>query len=669
MDDLDLFSRLKESFGHPDYRVKEFNFDNLAKFHRPDFIPLYIEFYKQASREKKNKIIERLEDFSSVDLIPYFKEKLTTGLDEDIFNLIDHLIFRRFSTAKEEILDFALSMRESRFKARAVPALLDKIDPFVFFKALEALNDSVPDVRKHALDSLSKLVLQTWKRIKTPSEPNLTVLTSMYQNWESHILSELKNKDLSEEQQKNTRRLFYTFANNRHSLIKPFLRKFFEHNFHETYFVIKEWPFNEQFAIFEQLVLEDPSFATLLLTVIQGHPDQNLWKIILKLLDSLDEDDRFAFRKILLTRNQNISLEQFLNDNDANVRAAALELALDLKSNGFVDLAKRACKDPSPKVRLKALQCLSQQNFPQYKEYLKEALSDPDEEINFFALRQLKSVISANKMAPFLARFINSDSKPIREFALKEIAELSKKKYKANFNNLKPEIRKLAAKVIQKIDNNFSDQIIADLSSLEPQTRLQAARLLENIQLNEKGKDALLKAMKDPSKLVRAAVVKTLGVMGDPDLIKHLISFFNDPDTRVRANTIEAIASLGDRQAIQTLLPFLDDSNNRIRANAVVGIWKIGQINVIPVLRKMLEPGNNNMQASAIWAIGEIGDSNLLNFVYPFLNNRNDLLRYNAIKTISRIKPELLKPYLPRLRQDTSNKIRKLVTQLSFKVM
>ncbi|GAB4273186.1 MAG: hypothetical protein Kow0029_12630 [Candidatus Rifleibacteriota bacterium] len=669
MEDLDLFSILKENFEHPDYRVKDFNFDNLAKFHRPDFIPLYLDFYNQASKNRKDRIIEILEEYSPLELLPHFKKAFDKSINDSILQLADHLIFSKFSSAKEEILRFAMDIKDNRYRTRIITQLLKQIDPFVFMAALELLNDPVAEIRTQAQNALSNLIKVTYRRLQDPNEPNKHALAKLYEQWEKHIASLLKDRDLNEEKRKLVRRLFYSLAQNKHGLLRPYLRTFFENNFQETYFVIREWPFDEQFQLFIEMVREDPSFAAMLLTVAQGNLDENLWRIILKLQNFLDEEDRKAFKRNLLNRNRTISLEQFLKDTDPYVRASAIDIASELKANGLIEILKSASKDPSPEVRLKALQCLSGQNYPQIQSILTEALNDPEEEIAYFAITQLKEILGSTKVAPYLARFINSSSEKIRDFALKEIAEVSKKRYKENFNNLKPEVRKLAAKVIQKIDKSFSDQIIQDLSSLDPQVRLQAARLLENIQIDSKGKDALLAAMKDPSKLVRAAVVKTLGVLGDNTLIKHLIGFFNDPDPRVRANTIEAISSLGDRQAIQILLPFLEDPNNRIRANAIVGISKIGHVNVIPVIQKMLADKNPAMQASALWALGEIGNSNFLSFVYPFLNNRDEMLRFNAIKTISRIKPEMLKPYLANLRQDPSGKIRKLVASLSYKVL
>ncbi|EKD83269.1 MAG: peptidase C14, caspase catalytic subunit P20, partial [uncultured bacterium] len=553
---------------------------------------------------------------------------------------------------------------------KVMPELLRQIDPYCFDKTLELLKDGSSDIRNMSVNALSQLIKNTFERMNDKSEPNKMALASLYDGWEKTILSMMRDKLLPDEQRKFTRRLFYALSQNRHALVRPFIRELFQKNFHETYLFLKEWPFDEQFNLFEWLISSDPSFGSLLLTAIQGNVDDNLWRIVLKLLATIaDKEDRELFKRNLVARNRNISIEKFLKDADVSVRVAAIEFASECKINGLSELLKNSTKDPSPDVRIASLNCMSQQHFQQFKTFAIEALSDPDENVALNALQHLQTTMTPAQLAPLIIRFINSNNEKLRSVALGHIAELSKERFKANFNNLNPETRKLAAKVIQKLDQGFSEQIIQDLTSLDPQTRLRSALLLENIQLDEKGKDALLAAMKDPSKLVRAAVVKTLGVIGDTRLIKQLISFFNDPDPRVRANTIEAISSLGDRQAIQVLLPFLDDSNNRIRANAIVGIRKIGNFNLIPVLQKMLAHKDKNMRASALWAMGEIQDANFLNYIFPFLNDREELLRFNAVKAISRINPQMLSQYLPTLRKDPAAKIRKLVTELSFKVL
>lgn len=670
MEDLDLFSVLKENFNHPDIRVREYYFDNLTKFHRTDFIPLFIDFYTHTSGPRKEEIVKTLLDFSPAELVPYFRDYLAESNNESVHRLCELVLFNRFAEAKDDILDMVIHLTDKRFREKCIANLLPNLDPYTFDYGLQLLSDSSIDVRIQALTSLSRLVRKTYLRLTDRAESNREELSRLYDSWEKAISQKLKSRELDEPKRKTVRKLFYVFAENRHNLIKPYLKEFFHNNFHETYQVVKGWSFKEQFELMKHLVTEDPSFSILIISALQGMQDENLWRLALKLAHNIeDTDDREDYISALISRNRNISLEGLIKDPDAEIRKVAIELSNEVNNQGASELLKSAAKDPAPIVRLAALKCLASNRYPQMHELLKEAISDPDEDIAFYALQQIKELMPSSKLAPFLVRFINSTSEQIRNFALAEIAQISKKRYLKNFNNLKPEIRKLAAQVIQKLDQGFSEQIVSDLSSLDPNTRLQSARLLENIQIDEKGKDALLAAMRDPSKLVRAAVVKTLGVMNDPKLLKQLISFFNDPDPRVRANTIEAISSLGDRQAIQTLLPYLEDSNNRIRANAVVAIKKIGNVNVTPVLQKMLTDPNNNMKASALWAMGECNDPNMLNFIYPFFNHKNEMIRFNAIRSAIHINPEVLKPYIPTLRKDPAPKIRKLITDLSFKVL
>ena len=83
----------------------------------------------------------------------------------------------------------------------------------------------------------------------------------------------------------------------------------------------------------------------------------------------------------------------------------------------------------------------------------------------------------------------------------------------------------------------------------------------------------------------------------------------------------------------------------------------------------MLSDKDNNMRASALWAIGEIGDPIYISLTYQFMQDKNELIRFNAIKAISRINPTLLSPYIPLLRKDSSQKIRNIVKELSYKLI
>ena len=533
------------------------------------------------------------------------------------------------------------------------------------------MNESSSELRELASNSLIELIRRTYKRLKDPNEPNKAALSNFLKNWEKQISNlMLSREDLSEEYFKSCRKVFFEFCSYNHDLLQPIFIDLVNKDFFETYYLLKDWSFDDKYDIYHWLIRTEPSFGVILLSSLNARADDMLWRLAIKLSNAFeDEEDSITFRKNLVTRYHNISIEKFLRDDDSGIRAAAIEICAQMKTVGYVDILKAYSKDPSAEVRKTAIKCLINDHSLNTTQFAIECLDDPNPDISLFILKNLKKHIDSSKLSSYLIRFVNSESEELRTYAKQEIATLTKERYKQNYNNMKPEMRKLAAQAIQKIDTNFTDEVIKDLSSFDPQTRLRAALLLENIRVDEKGQSALISAMKDPSKKVRAAIVKTLGIVGDKEIIKDLISFFNDPDPRVRANTVEALASLGDNTITRILFPFLEDSNNRIRANAIVGICKFGKYNVTQILQNMLADKDENMRASALWAIGEIGEPMYIPLTYQFMQDKNELLRFNAIKAISRVNPQLLSPYIPLLRKDNSAKIRNLVKELSYKLI
>ena len=675
MEDLDLFTLIKSNFKKPDPIVKKFYFDTLVKFNRTDFLPLYIDYYKTAELENREKIESILDDYTIPELLTAFKDASLKSFD-GLGILFDKLILDKLEKGydnKGEVIDFLSAMSDSPYRRRSLLELIEKIDVFSYARVLKLFNDSTPDIRVAAVKSLVDLIDNTWNRINQKGVSNADLIKKHYDNWEKQIVSIMRDPtSVPDEQFKYYRKLFFAFVKNKHSLVNGFIQDLFRNSFNETYRALCEWTFDEQADLYGWLIKSDSSFGALLISgITMNFSDDNMWRIALKVYYSFEEkEDADVYMKNLVSRHNSFLMDKYTKDSDPDIRSAAISFIATQLPGNYVDILKKGVSDISPKVRLESLKLLEQTRYSGINELYKEVLNDPDEEVAYFATVKLSTTVDDEEFASLTARFINSPFKKLREYASKRIVEVSKKKFKENFNLLTPELRKIAGKAIQKIDKEFDEQIIEDLNSYDPQTRLRAVQLLENLKVGEKAKTALISAMKDPSKQVRAAIVKTLGLMDDPTLIKYLIGFFNDPDSRVRANTIEAVASLGDRQVVKFLLPYIEDENNRIRGNAIVGIKKLGNYNVLPLLKKMLSEQDANMRATALWAMGEINDNDFLPHIYPFMGDANELVRFNAAKAISRINIQILSTYyFAQMRKDPSQKIRKLVEELSYKVI
>lgn len=671
MEELDLFDTLKSNFSQSDPLIKDFYFSSIIKFNRPDFIPLYLSYYPTAPNSNKEKTIEILNEYQFNDLINYTEDYIRRYGTDGLINLIDQVIIARQRESILSTLKFVISIKDSKYKIKVLPNLLKHVDPYCYESVFSLLKSPSNELRELATNCLIELIRKTNKRLKDNNEVNKTALYNLIKIWEKQIVMVMQAKDdIPEDYYKAARKIFFEICNYNHEILHPIFFDLVNKDFYETYFFLKDWSFDDKYDIYSWLIKTEPSFGSILLSSLTARADETLWRLAIKLSNAFeDEEDSNIYRRNLVTRYHNISIEKFLRDSDPGVRAAAIEICAQMKLSGYVDIIRSYAKDPSVEVRKASIKSLINDHSINSDQFALESLDDPDEEIVLYVLQSLKSRINPEKLSPYLVRYVNSEHQELRNYAKQEIATITKERYKLNYNNMKPEVRKLAAQAIQKIDNNFADEVINDLRSFDPQTRLKAALLLESIQVDKKGQNALIAAMKDPSKKVRAAIVKTLGIVGEKEVIKHLINCFNDPDTRVRANTIEAIASLGDNTVTRIFLPYLEDSNNRIRANAIVAICKFGKYNVTGILQNMLNDSDDNMRASALWAIGEIGNPMYLPLTYPYMQDKNELVRFNSIKAISRINPQLLSPYMAILRKDNSSKIRDLVKELSFKLI
>lgn len=666
-DDLGLFELIHEQFQHPDPEVKRFHFETLVKFHRPDFVPLYLELADESDTSVRRRLREALSEYTPDELMPAFRDKLLENVDTGILQLTDDVLIKRFAEARRFLLDLSMKMPAGEGREMLLSRLLKRLDPALFEPALRLFDSDSARERAMTADALAALADSVENMIQTGGEDRKSSFETLVATWHQSLNSKITGNDrISPEMM----RLFFHLAMSEPEMLRPVLSRLLSNNFTDTVRALSEWSFEDVSSLIRTALQDDPSLASLLLSGQSKQPSSLLLRVLLKNSGVLDPADRTTFfRKQMGSRSFSIKLAELLEDEDPEIRASALEFMGESGGDQLAKIVETRFRDTAPIVRLTAVRIAQKSRHPRILSILEEAVIDPSPKVAAEALRGLKQVLSPERLAPYLTRLVHSPDEELRTFALQEVAKMTQKKYLDNFNNLSPEVRKLAGTALLKLDTNFIEHLIIELKSLDPDLRLRAARIMENIKVGNKGREALLGAMKDPSRKVRAAVIKTLGVIGDRELLGNLIEFFNDPDERVRANAIEAIASVGDSRALQLLLPFLEDANNRIRANAALAVWQIGKVNVVPVLQKMLSLREPLMRASSLWTLGEIKQETSLPIILAYLRDKEEIVRLNAVRAATKISPASIKPFMPFLRKDSSEEIRKIITEVSYKVL
>ncbi|MBR4329978.1 MAG: HEAT repeat domain-containing protein, partial [Candidatus Riflebacteria bacterium] len=115
MEELDLFDTLKNNFSQPDQMIKDFYFNSVIKFSRPDFIPLYLSYYPKAPNQNKEIIIGIFNESDFKDLIKYTEDYVVANGIDGITNLIDQTIIARQKESILDTLSFVISLKDSKY--------------------------------------------------------------------------------------------------------------------------------------------------------------------------------------------------------------------------------------------------------------------------------------------------------------------------------------------------------------------------------------------------------------------------------------------------------------------------------------------------------------------------------------------------------------------------
>lgn len=669
MEEMNLFAYLKENFLNSDLMLKDFYFPFIRRFNRPDFIPLYINYYTEAEASQKDAILKAIFEYPSPDIITALEDsKEFHSSFSSLIPLIDELLEKHFPKGhKEAFLKFVSALPNKAYAAKTMSKLLEKADPYCFdFLFKQSMKQ--PEMAEKVFPVLENLVETTYKRIQNQNELTREDLATLYTNWENTVQNYMQDSKLSPEEVKYIRKLFFIFAKNNSELFRPFGFNLITKHFNETYQALKTWPFENQTKELSIIQKEEPAILSVLLTTITPHADENLWRLLLKLFSNVtDKEDKTAFIKNFLDRFSGMSFEHHFKDKDPDIRASALELAV-AESRNPSDLLTNALEDPEGNLRLQALKLFKQKRLPNAEKRFRQALKDPDEKVAFFALTNTTFTPDDTELAKVLASFLHSSDPLIREYATEKFADLAQQRFRKTYADMPPETRKIAGQALQKLDGGFTKDLTEELTSSDPQVRLQAAILLEHLRISGETKKVLVQAMKDPSNLVRSAVVRTIGAIGDKEAIYSLTECLRDPDARVRANTVETIANLGEENVVHMLLPFADDKDNRVRGNALVGLKQYGNRDIVPAVSIMLTDSNEKMRATALWVIKVTNLNIFLPQTTAMLFDSSELVRLNAIKTIMELNPILLNQYIPSLRKDPSSAVKELLIELSKKL-
>jgi class 3 adenylate cyclase len=208
-----------------------------------------------------------------------------------------------------------------------------------------------------------------------------------------------------------------------------------------------------------------------------------------------------------------------------------------------------------------------------------------------------------------------------------------------------PEVRRRAATMVGRLGGREGISqllgLVAEDEELVAITAMKALRLsCEARSASREILPVLLKRAEGGSAAVRAAVVRTLGVVGGfPDL-PHLTSFLEDEDSRVRADAIEALETLEAAGTRELVAPLLSDGNGRVRANAAMLLFDRDPEEVCRSLIEglhSLDPGLRASSCRAVTTLAERSPRELLRTELAKGLDSRDYLRHTCLRRLAAV--------------------------------
>jgi HEAT repeat protein len=137
---------------------------------------------------------------------------------------------------------------------------------------------------------------------------------------------------------------------------------------------------------------------------------------------------------------------------------------------------------------------------------------------------------------------------------------------------------------------------------------------------------------------VQAAAARSLGNIGDPEAIPHLISLASSKSIELRVAVFEALATLKAKDAVPAARKSLSsDPEQQVRRWAALLLREIGDREALPDLRRALSDADPGVRLQAAQALGKMKDREALKEIEKILSQEKSSEVHEALENTFRI--------------------------------
>ncbi len=215
-----------------------------------------------------------------------------------------------------------------------------------------------------------------------------------------------------------------------------------------------------------------------------------------------------------------------------------------------------------------------------------------------------------------------------------------------------PKERHAAVLTLQKYAIEWTKEyLLRALDDPSPLVRAEAGRALAKKQVKE-AIPILASWLAEPDPQTKAMAAQILGEMGASEAIPSLIRSLGDPDFTVRMRSTNALGKIGGDAVIIALVTRLEDTKSEVRLAAVTQLKALGDARAVIPLVGLFKDTSLNVRVAAHEAVGNLSDAASVPALLRSLSSRDDRIRLATITSLGNLHALAA---LPKLMSELTN--------------
>ncbi|MBI5042739.1 MAG: HEAT repeat domain-containing protein [Nitrospirae bacterium] len=413
-------------------------------------------------------------------------------------------------------------------------------------------------------------------------------------------------------------------------------------------------------------------------------------KIFIGLISSLRSGDNAGLRNAaveVLTKLGALSVPFLIDafkDNDRDVRKFIADILGDINDKRAANALVKGLSDPDENVCLASVEALGKLRDESAIEPLLKMLKTGEDNLLLYTVIKALEKIGNPRIVDVLITMVNKHGiekavvdalgaigdikalnvlisafkdKRLRNSALVSLIGLYEKNNDEGLKN------KVILKVKEALDEEIITYLIEALESINPKVRSSAIRmfgwsmnlravkpllkLLDSdykneiinaiINIGRDAEDMVIEEITKGNEVVREAIARILGEIGNKKSVNHLILLLGDENGHVRQTSAIALGKIGDAVASKALIDLLNDEYPNVQEAAVDALSRIKDKSLISHFIKMLSNENENIRGNGARILGKINAKEAVGNLLFMLKDESPYVRQCAVNALGSI--------------------------------